>query len=282
VRPFSQRHGHLPASDSLQLQGMDDDLRVGIWNAIHSTYFAGGSSEALVEFTPFSDASLSLWVVFFKLPVDQMPSHGYQYGDMLKRFVMDDKSTPWFRVYDLVEFLHDRSREAVQRQLTEVVNIFLSNERSGYRLVGGQITPLTSQEELAAVDDAIEAAPAPVRRHLEKALSLFADREAPDYANSVKESISAVEAACQQVLGAKVTAGDGLKRLRERLDLHPALAEGFSKLYGFTSAAGSIRHANHGDSTVVSEEEARYFMVTCSAFVNYLIARSIKIDEQPA
>lgn len=44
----------------------------------------------------------------------------------------------------------------------------------------------------------------------------------------------------------------------------------FEKLYGYTSDANGIRHANglgEGDSTF---EEAKYMLICCSAFVNYL------------
>lgn len=37
--------------------------------------------------------------------------------------------------------------------------------------------------------------------HLTKALSLLSDRNKPDYRNSIKESISAVEATCKSLTG---------------------------------------------------------------------------------
>jgi hypothetical protein len=55
--------------------------------------------------------------------------------------------------------------------------------------------------------------------------------------------------------------------------LHPALAEGLSKLYGWTSDAEGIRHALM-DEPSLSFAEAKYMLVSCSAFVNYLTAKA--------
>ena len=59
-----------------------------------------------------------------------------------------------------------------------------------------------------------------------------------------------------------------LKSLKDKI--HPAMKGAFEKLYGYTSDANGIRHANglgEGDSTF---EEAKYMLISCSAFVNYL------------
>ncbi len=43
------------------------------------------------------------------------------------------------------------------------------------------------------VEEALECRYTPVKRHLSNALELLSDRENPDYQNSIKESITAVE-----------------------------------------------------------------------------------------
>jgi hypothetical protein len=95
----------------------------------------------------------------------------------------------------------------------------------------------------------------------------------PDYRNSIKESISAVEAMARVVTGdQKATLGDALKTLETRGALHPAMKEAFSKMYGYTSNAEGIRHALVSESNV-TQADARYFLVVCSAFVNLLKAQ---------
>ena len=101
----------------------------------------------------------------------------------------------------------------------------------------------------------------------------ISDRSEPDYENSIKDSISAVEAMCDIILGEKGTLGDALKKIEKNniAPLHPALKEAFLKLYGYTSDSESgIRHAASIGGSSATFAEARYMLVTCAAFLNYL------------
>ena len=104
----------------------------------------------------------------------------------------------------------------------------------------------------------------------------MADRENPDYENSIKESISAVEAICEIITllhGKEATLGNMLKHLEDKgVYIHPALKSAFNILYGYTSEASGIRHAKNLGGEDSTFAEAKYMLVACSAFVNYLIA----------
>ena len=50
----------------------------------------------------------------------------------------------------------------------------------------------------------------------------------------------------------------------------------FNMLYGYTSDANGIRHAGNIGGPSSTFEEAKFMLVSCSAFVNYLIAVSAK------
>jgi hypothetical protein len=115
-------------------------------------------------------------------------------------------------------------------------------------------------------------------------MKLLSDREDPDYRNSIKESISAVESACQTITGErKATLGDALNRIETHMHLHGALKSGFKKLYGYTSDEDGIRHAIL-DEKDISFSDAKYMLVSCSSFTNYLIGKvaelGIQIPEQ--
>lgn len=51
----------------------------------------------------------------------------------------------------------------------------------------------------------------------------------------------------------------------------------FSNLYVYTSDENGIRHGRI-DFTNAPEEDAKYMLLSCSAFVNYLIAKMSKIS----
>ena len=56
------------------------------------------------------------------------------------------------------------------------------------------------------------------------------------------------------------------------LKLHPCLNSGIDKLYSYACDQGGVRHAEHEAESIVTFEEAKFMMVTCSAIVNYLVA----------
>ncbi|MCD6238197.1 MAG: hypothetical protein J7K51_02530, partial [Thermotogae bacterium] len=115
-----------------------------------------------------------------------------------------------------------------------------------------------------------------VNTHLKRALDLLANRKSPDYRNSIKEAISAVEAICNLITKEKkATLGQALKRIEDKVSLHPALKNAFSNLYGYTSDAEGIRHALLNEPNL-SFEDAKFMLVSCSAFVNYLISKASK------
>lgn len=59
------------------------------------------------------------------------------------------------------------------------------------------------------------------------------------------------------------------------VDVHPALRGAFQKLYGYTSDADGIRYALLEESNL-DFEDAKFMLVSCSAFVNYLKAKAAK------
>ena len=58
-----------------------------------------------------------------------------------------------------------------------------------------------------------------------------------------------------------------------KLELHPALKAGLEKLYAYTSDDDGIRHPILEEANV-GEDDARFFIVICSAFVNFMISKA--------
>ena len=117
-----------------------------------------------------------------------------------------------------------------------------------------------------------------VRQHLKRSLELLSDRKNPDYRNSIKESISAVEAICQIISGkAKATLPDCLKALKEQKPMHPAFEQALIKQYGYTSDEGGIRHALSDDSSSPSYADAKFMLVSSSAFISYVLTKAAEL-----
>lgn len=164
---------------------------------------------------------------------------------------------------------------------SEVFNNIFETEYVGYRFVDGKIVAITDKNEINEIEQACDAPYNGCKAHIEKAVGFLADREHKDYKNCIKESISAVESVCKIIVGdEKATLGEAIKKLREKgIKFHQALEKSFSMLFGYTSDEGGIRHAEGLFVSEVSFEEAKFMLVSCSAFVNYLIAEYGKIKK---
>jgi hypothetical protein len=251
---------------------MDDALRNSLWNVMyeplwknHIFDFSQRSSNV-----PGGRLLLSLWTDHFSQPADVAETF---FPDTFRQIRERYMRADWSAVYDFVEFVVSRQWSS---KLNAQFNAVLERHLSAYRFVGGTLAPITSEEEIVAVEQAMSHGGQfkPVVSHLETALARLADRLSPDYRNSIKESISAVEAACKIVADdPKASLGQALKKI----GIHPALEKGFSAIYGYTSDADGIRHALFEESTV-DADDAKFFLVSCSAFVNYLIAKSTDRD----
>lgn len=163
--------------------------------------------------------------------------------------------------------------------IQSLYNLVFEQEYVGYRFVDGIITPITNQNEIMAIEEAVSSEYDNIKQHFEKALHLLSDRESPDYANSIKESITAVESMCTIILGKKATLGEALKKLESAgVIIHGAMKGAFEKLYGYTSDANGIRHAGELGGPDSTFEEAKFMLVSCSAFVNYLTGLQAKYN----
>ena len=272
---FSQRIGLTPVKVNMQIESMDSDLRVSLWNVLQLEYFDKRNTDILHS-SNFKLIVNLLWHVYFKSPLDTMPSSFYKFYDKMRKYLF---SCQWYEFYDFVEFIisNDIPPGVNKERLCELLNVTLETEMSGYRIIDSRIVPITGKAEVDEIEEAINDADSNkykgVAIHLKTALEKLSDRKRPDYRNSIKESISAVESLAIIISGDRKSDIDkALKVLKGKIGLHPALQKAFNALYGYTSDSDGIRHAIL-DCPSIDFEDAKYMLVVCSAFVNYLISK---------
>lgn len=268
---FSKRMGLKQPTKLVQLDDIDDDLRNSLWNVLDRQLFETSACNES-EFTEV------LWWHFFKKPVDTRPIHSTGFEGISYQQVWSEVreyffSARWNEVYDFIEFVlkcYPRN-DSIRQRLGHA----LATENAGFRIIDSRFVPISDESEVDEVSRAARDAFAPVSSHIKAAIAHLTDRSHPDYRNSIKESISAVEAMAKIVTGeAKATLEDALKTLERRGTLHPALKSAFSKMYGYTSDASGIRHALI-DEDHLTQADARYFLVVCSAFINLLKSQAV-------
>lgn len=280
---FSDTTGISPRNNTIQLEEFDDDTRIKMSNKLFQV----------------------LEMVF------ENPSrfyYNYEYGNNISNVFCKDLFNDVFcqrnilkrgYVYEwrtVFESIHKVITEATYNEVLDVIeyackwlsssiqqnkgfmfldfNQLFEKEYVGYRFVNGRIVAISDTTEIGTIEEACHNPVEGCRVQLQKALDFLADRENRDYKNSIKESISAVESICQVIVNnEKATLGQALKRLESNgLVIHPSLEQAFLKLYGYTCDQGGIRHAEGMFESNVTFEEAKFMLVSCSAFINYLTA----------
>ena len=280
---FSQRNGFAPIKKQLQIDDMDDELRNGLWNVIDITFFH------CLDRNPFfpdtiNDEKLvySLWLNKYKLRLDSIPQGTYIKEHIIKEF----NNYKWNQIFDFIEFLIQFSLAEpsyAYRNFTKECNIILERENSAYRIINNQFIPITNEIEIDAISRAIKetvqfTAIEGANKHLSTALKYLSDRKEPDYRNSIKESISAVENIAAIISRSKGDSlGKALSNISKEIKIHEALIRGYKSIYGYTSEADGIRHCMVEEENC-EYEDALYMLVSCSAFINYLISKANKAN----
>lgn len=269
---FSARNGYVKVSDALQREDFSAELRTRIWNALTIFIWDKRQNSLMsAEYQSLDILTKRLWVNYLNLDFDKLLPLTARYPgektvvDHLKKAFFNDV---WYRAFDFLEcLLADKESGLINR--VETLNAMFERERSAYRIVGEQIVEITSEAEISAIESALKQAGAAARSHLQRALELLSDRENPDFRNSVKESLSAVEAICREATGTPTaTLGTALKKVAH---VHPSLSKAFGALYGYGSDESGVRHALTDKGEMCTYAEAKFMLVTCSAFVSYLV-----------
>lgn len=276
---FSEKYGY-KKEKTIQYESVSDELKNGIWNLFYQSEIKGGglSSKRLGLALNGGQTIEEKIVDRFGLLINHA-GKGQSVEEQLKESLLHFFS--WYEVYDFIDihlsYLEDDERNIRIRQYNEL----LEQEKAGYRIVSGEIAPITNETEIATIEQSADTAFQSVNQHIQKALSLYADIQSPDYENSIKESISAVEAICCIITGlsgANASLGKVIKKLKDNgVHIHSAMEQAFSSLYGYTSDEDGIRHGGI-DFKNAPAEDAKYMLVSCSAFVNYLIEKYEKVQ----
>jgi hypothetical protein len=273
---FSERQGIKPIRKVLQTATIDDGLRNRLWNVLTSQILTASPGYLSEEYNPeLLSFCQEVWDGYLKISIDTIPKWPDPAIAVIRKHFFGGQ---WYEVYNFLEFAAEHSG-LHRRSLEKEFNKVLENELSAYRFVAGLIVPISSEQENRTIEAAIAQTSNEhrnVSEHLRRALDLLAKKPDPDYRNSIKESISAVEALCAVVTGkAKTTLSDALKVIDNYAPVHGAFRAALEKLYGYTGDAEGIRHALMEEASL-KQEDAVFMLAACSAFVSYVLAKSAR------
>lgn len=265
---FSERLGY--TVKPFQIETMSDALKNRIWNV----YSCEVSDDISFYDSHYLEEILDRLGLKYQ-NVDSFSDVTTNKNRLQKWF----DNAKWFEIFDFIEIYMNVLPSKERKDARINFNNVLEVEISGYRVLANTVVPITNKNEIKSIEEAQQTEYESVNIHIAKAVELFSRRPNADFENSIKESISAVEALCCIITNnKKATLGDALKKLESKgVKLHKALQNAMSSLYGYTSDEGGIRHGSI-DFVGASSEDAKYMIISCSAFVNYLIEKKSKIE----
>lgn len=261
---FGQQVGAVAPPLALPLDDVTPEFRVALWNLVHQ--FFKGVNFPIPTFL-FARARDK------KQDAEQAARLGATQGISIIRKLIYEAD--WHELYDLILHLPRWTEHGLAGTWQSMATKFLETERSPYRFSGNTLVAITSEAELTSVGDAAAVAGkfAPAANHLRKALEKFSQRPVADYENSVKEAASSVESALT-VATEEPDVGSATRKFATKFEVHPALMDSASKLFGYASDREGVRHGARGSGKPVDFDEAKLAIVSASAWLNYIAAKA--------
>lgn len=278
---FSQRHGYVDLPQPMQLENIANDLRREIWNAFRElllshrksgfAYYFGDEARRFIE---------RVLGKVYKKAEDEIDTAYEDVNFSCKRLILHGRFN---QVLDFLEIIvSDRFPAG---GFADRIKILFEKYAAPYFLNTSQqpfqFYPHSSKEQ----SDATRAAIATLQEcrmdgattHLRDAAQHIRQQQ---YADSVSDSISAVESVARRIDPKSNTLGAALKALeRKGLLTNKQLKSGFEKIYAYTNTEEGVRHAQvFKESPEVGLDEAMFMFGACASFAAFLVSKHRQLD----
>lgn len=274
---FSERYGYTKPSDVIIRERITPEIKNAILTCYDILKERLNSVDCLFIYLNLDEY---IWTNFLNM----RKSEWTIYIDIISKYIKNERNE-WFKKLDLIEicikylYFNGKKDSGISISSDIFVGELNRNFRRlnfAYRIVNKEIVEITSEEEIKEIETALSTSKDNIKIHLNNALELYSKRPVADYRNSIKESISAVEAISRNITGENVL---NFKKMEEKGVVVPTvLRKAFECLYGYTNdKTTGIRHALMDDTNAPQAEEALFMLVSCSAFINYLNKKSNSI-----
>jgi hypothetical protein len=267
---FEQAEGVEPLPSQLQLREVSSELRAVLWNTIQDVLKNSTSRSGYIE-TPWWTILREEYVYRQHKMVDDFVNNAKDRSREVRQIF---EQGDYVAIFGWLEFV--LKHPSCPQDFHTRIQSNLRYSRAAYLVVDEQvICPIGSSAAHATLVKAFANLDATqfngARAHLRNAAS---NLTAGEFADSVRESIHAVESVCR-TLDPSAELSKALARLEQKISIHPAMKKGFTSLYGYASDEGGIRHALlESGLAKVDEADAVFMIGACAAFVSYLINKA--------
>lgn len=269
---FSKRHLKIE-KPIIDLNSVYRPLRTSLWNSyvnymIENWKYQWEQNNQWKEKELFFDFHKRVWD-----EVLELSRMDWTLNSCVAVLESEFENRSWAELFDLIEEMLSFN-PSYPAEIWEVdMNRRLENHNSAFMLRELKFVPRFDAVELEAIngfaEDVIGTTHERIIEHQREALKQLGPNGSVRL--SIKESISIVEAVARPLADGETTLGKALKKLKKDSTGHTLLSEQHEKFYTFSNGKEGIRHSLMDDQTVTTDE-AKYFLVTCSAFARYLLA----------
>ena len=281
---FSQRYGYNPLPEPMRIEELSKDLRRVIWNSTREllivmsnqsdkSYYFDGKSKLFIQ---------RVLGAFFNIPEDDVVVYGRKYKSfalIFKQIILEHKFHAVLSFLELILKYH-----YVGDDFHNKIAFLFDQHAAAYWLDTSHrpyyFFPRSSKEQGRATQQAIET----IRKEgMEGATTHLRDAaihiKAEQYADSVVDSINAVESIARTIAPEASTLGKALNILmKKNLLTNNELKSGFEKLYAYSNSAAGGRHALvFKDSSDIDLDEAIFMFGACASFAAYLVSKQGKL-----
>lgn len=256
-KSFSETHGHQgPERDIL----VREDAPRELWEAVSQLARRAGMSYSILRDiiceTLYVQPDLGNWT--------EVPNIRNEVFWHLER-------CHWFKIYDIVEAIHDALRDNwtddSHEAFSSSLNQFFREQGIGWEMEQGRVQYRGAEPFTHAVKEATTALSNTGRsqaaKELAEAVRDISRRPEPDITGAVQHAMAALEATARDIAGQeKATLG----KLVDSLGLKPPLDTALDKLWGYAS-----NEARHGrENSALSTDEAELIVGVAGVVCSFL------------
>jgi hypothetical protein len=266
---FEQAEGAEPLPAQLKPKEVSPAMRATIWALVlksveGSTHRGGGYGAAYVG-DPWRLILTDQHVHRQHRMLDEFTNSYRTLRDQLKQIFA---SGDYLQIFGFLQFVIRHPK--CPYRFADLIDGELKSARAAYRVMDYTIVPIGSDAEQATLQRAFNDLAATEFHGARKHLRTAAEELTAGHADSIRESIHAVESVVR-ILEPDGEFSRALAKLESKATIHGAMKIGFKALYGFTSDENGIRHPLlEKDSAAVDETDALFMIGACAAFVSYL------------
>ena len=268
---FSQAHGYEAMPTMLKLEELDQKARTRIANVL--TDHVDQCIRRLTTLVSGYMAVISrdLHRHHAVRPIDEWSDSR---DDVARRFQIASSTLSFNHVFDMIQFIMRHPR--CPPSLIADMKTAFSDSNLAYAIYDSNspptIMPMATEAEgksiLSSLCELTNAGLEGSASHLRKSSECI---NSSQWADSVRESIHAVESTAKKINPKANELKPALQSLEKQVAFHPALKKAIISLYGYTSDEKGIRHALlNDDEARVDRDDAVFMLGACAAFASYL------------